>query len=1109
MQGGQSLFYYPFISLAQLFLADVHSTMSLEDTAASTIEQDGNSTSASQHRGQQRSEGPHRSLHTDPQSGHPSLTATSRSSMSFPPQMTAFDGGRPPLDYSNTDELSASNLDYSNRESHLASDAVNNSNNIHPSFQTNSDNILQRFISSQSTHPPPPLTIESTSSPDNEAPLSMSDTSSQPSISPSPPAEDHQQHQLPPPNKPKLARVSSDPVPSSFAPLSRQHQGVSGLPSGNRPGGTALPSHMHRQPTMDQSHAESSAGPSTSTSRSTRYADPDSHWLSEDEGESFIDDLHNHRQSPRRRGGPRLRSHYPVEAFDHHDEDDDNHHDRDEKNSPSLDTSGGNGKRRLTNATSQQEELYVDSSVTQDVVLPASSAPLIPQPSHQTAMSNRQQLQQNTDAPRSLTPKPLQPVRAEPDPNAAFKDYAPFIKDLSAITPSLLKALTCPSCRKLMSDPTTLACGHSECLLCVAPKAASVLLRRTSPTSPPVAITAAVLTTEEGNRFQDPSQALPSPPLDHMDHSGIATPKSPRAALADGVCPITTCKKVTKATSNGRQGLRVDVVLQKLAFLLKSRVALGFDELEGEEEEEANHLLRNSSPHGRRSDGGDLEEEGSLSEPILRVSTQQSPPRLTRSRSYFRRRSDSPSSLGEYHASNDSKSEREHGPSNTSSPDEETKSEDNAKRSMKTRSYSKSSGRIQKKSRAAASHAKHQAGLPALVTDILSELECHICVTLIHEPITTPCGHTFCKKCLLRSLDHSNRCPLCRSELPSMSYFIHAPINFTLSNLLVTTFPILYEQRKDLSKQEENESGLDTPIFVCMVSFPFMPTNLHIYEPRYRLMMRRALDTNKKFGMVLPSRQPGSGGFAQYGTMLEIKNMHVFEDGRSMIETVGVSRFKVLESGTLDGYTVGKIERIDDIGDEEEAELERSALARSTTRIAEEAQSARHASSSPSSPIGVIDEKSGSSSNASQRQHQQQQQTSPPPSSRPATGLRALSFSRNRSSSVTSSNSRRNSTSPPAQVSDPAPSTTNPNEASASDSVELTNAQLVDVCKGFVEALRTGSTPWLLQRLNSSLPPMPDDPREFTWWMAMLMPIDDHEKARLLQVSVWFLSTLY
>lgn len=36
---------------------------------------------------------------------------------------------------------------------------------------------------------------------------------------------------------------------------------------------------------------------------------------------------------------------------------------------------------------------------------------------------------------------------------------------------------------------------------------------------------------------------------------------------------------------------------------------------------------------------------------------------------------------------------------------------------------------------------------------------------LFYEPVTTPCGHTFCLQCLERCLDHNPKCPLCKEEL--------------------------------------------------------------------------------------------------------------------------------------------------------------------------------------------------------------------------------------------------------------------------------------------------------------------------------------------------------
>lgn len=60
------------------------------------------------------------------------------------------------------------------------------------------------------------------------------------------------------------------------------------------------------------------------------------------------------------------------------------------------------------------------------------------------------------------------------------------------------------------------------------------------------------------------------------------------------------------------------------------------------------------------------------------------------------------------------------------------------------------------------------------------------------------------------------------------------------------------------------------------------------------------METNKEFGMLVPL--DASGRTAEYGTMLKINNLELLPDGRSLVESVGTYRFKVLEKGTLDGY---------------------------------------------------------------------------------------------------------------------------------------------------------------------------------------------------------------
>ncbi|KAB7495971.1 LON peptidase N-terminal domain and RING finger protein 3, partial [Armadillidium nasatum] len=46
-----------------------------------------------------------------------------------------------------------------------------------------------------------------------------------------------------------------------------------------------------------------------------------------------------------------------------------------------------------------------------------------------------------------------------------------------------------------------------------------------------------------------------------------------------------------------------------------------------------------------------------------------------------------------------------------------------------------------------------------------SDFECPLCFLCFWEPVTTVCGHTFCRACLARSLDHASQCPLCKTSL--------------------------------------------------------------------------------------------------------------------------------------------------------------------------------------------------------------------------------------------------------------------------------------------------------------------------------------------------------
>jgi len=129
-----------------------------------------------------------------------------------------------------------------------------------------------------------------------------------------------------------------------------------------------------------------------------------------------------------------------------------------------------------------------------------------------------------------------------------------------------------------------------------------------------------------------------------------------------------------------------------------------------------------------------------------------------------------------------------------------------------------------------------------------------------------------------------------------------------ISPPVLKAYPLLYQERAQAIQEEERNARLNTPIFVSNLSFPGVPTILHLFEPRYRLMLRRCLESpHPRFGMIM-SPKPGAPQI-NYGTILEIRSVQMLPDGRSLVETYGSSRFRILDRGTLDGYMVGRIER--------------------------------------------------------------------------------------------------------------------------------------------------------------------------------------------------------
>ncbi len=214
------------------------------------------------------------------------------------------------------------------------------------------------------------------------------------------------------------------------------------------------------------------------------------------------------------------------------------------------------------------------------------------------------------------------------------------------------------------------------------------------------------------------------------------------------------------------------------------------------------------------------------------------------------------------------------------------------------------------------------------------ELECQVCYQVLLDPLTTSCGHTFCRRCFSRAMDHSNHCPMCRHVLPLVHNQQAEPSNKRVAQLVEQLLPDLLTARKDIATQEDMiDEETNLPLFPCTLAYPRMPTFLHIFEPRYRLMIRRIIENGtRKFGMVAYKSQreyqPGGPHWQEYGTVLFVDRVEILPDGRSLLETRGLYKFRIIETGLVDGYLAGRVQRVDDISVHEEETIEASETSR-------------------------------------------------------------------------------------------------------------------------------------------------------------------------------------
>ncbi|KAG8936154.1 hypothetical protein FRC02_004182 [Tulasnella sp. 418] len=573
---------------------------------------------------------------------------------------------------------------------------------------------------------------------------------------------------------------------------------------------------------------------------------------------------------------------------------------------------------------------------------------------------------------------------------------------------SILSLLHCAFCSSILDSPTTLRCGHSVCSHHVT------LSPPPSPTSNPSpqpslqrrASTASVDSSSQSSSTSIP--LLPSCPVKSCSPANSRTPRpfmeiSPLSSKVAYYPPPPVPEGRISASSKNSSPKVIKVASPRQDVSMARILPIVVKATRAREK-----LLRTSDPKSfdldDPSSGDESDTSDEASDPLMA-------PNPTLSQAPLTPRPSSPAPLAIAHSltspAPSSSSFTERHARSRSPPTPEAPYQHNLKRPR----IQTPSPRIPPLQLDSSEEALAKLEVE-FAKQLYGELLCEICFSVLLNPVTTPCQHTFCSKCLSRTLDHSLQCPLCRQELPGYAYFYDHAVNKVISSIIIRAFPQVHADREAALAEEERIARLDTPIFVCQLSFPGMPTLLHFFEPRYRLMLRRCLQSpNPAFGIVMPPQGPVGNEGNDYGTMLEIVSVQMLPDGRSMVETRGTYRFRIVERGNLDGYLVGRIQRIDDYSEDVESML---------------------------------------------------------------TGLTTAGQTNESSTAMTSA--------VPPQV------------------LESTNEELMQICRDFYEQIKSGAAPWVVQQLNNTYGAMPEDLSTFTFWMALLLPIDEREKAKLLPI---------